>query len=104
MTNTNMNRETARLILTKKLGMMKICAKILPRHLTKQQRDARLSVRADLLEQMEAGPELMDRVITGDESWFFHYDPETKRQSLEWPKKARMFKSKMKYMLVFGEH
>jgi len=38
---------------------------------------------ADLLEQVEADPWIMDRVITGDESWFFHYDPETKRQSLE---------------------
>ena len=49
----------------------------------------------------------MERVITGDECWFFQYDPETKRQSLEWrlkgsprPKKARMSKSKVKYMLV----
>ena len=29
-----------------------------------------------LLEQVEADPELMDRVNTGDESWFFQYDPE----------------------------
>ena len=38
----------------------------------------------------------LDKVITGDESWVFDYDPETKRQSLEWhtksshPKKARI--------------
>ena len=51
---------------------------------------------------------LMERVITGDESWFLQYDPETKCQSLEWrskgsprPKKARMSKSKLKSMLVF---
>ena len=29
----NMNRETVRLILTEELGMIKICAKILPRNL-----------------------------------------------------------------------
>jgi len=47
---------------------------------------------------------LLKRVVTGDESWIFEYDPLTKRQSLErkrafeWksalsprPKKARMF-------------
>jgi len=46
-------------------------------------------------------------VITGDETWIFEYDPETKRQSKEWytsasphPKKARMSKSKIKSMLV----
>jgi len=67
-----------------------------------------VSVCAELLEQVEAGPELMERVITGDESCFLQYDPETKRQSLEWhskgsprPKKARMSKSKVKCMLVF---
>ena len=49
----------------------------------------------------------MEWVITGDESWFFQYDPETKRQSLEWhskgsprPKKASLSKSKVKCMLV----
>jgi len=46
-------------------------------------------------------------VITGDETWIFEYDPETKRQSKEWhtsaspcPKKARMSKSKIKSMLI----
>jgi hypothetical protein len=79
----NMNRETARLILTSKLGMRKIYAKMVPRKLTEQKQDARLSTCADLLEEVEAEPELMDRVITGDEGRFFQYDPETKFQSLE---------------------
>ena len=56
---------------------------MVPRNLTEQQRDAEVSICAELLEQVEADPELMERVITGDESWFFQYDPETKRQSLE---------------------
>jgi len=99
----NLNQETVRLILREELWMRKICAKMFPRYLTQQQRDARLSVCADL-EQVEADPELMNRVITGEESWFFRYDSETKRQRLEWPKKARMSKSKVKCMLVLGRH
>jgi hypothetical protein len=46
-------------------------------------------------------------VITGDETWIFEYDPETKRQSKEWhtsasppPKKARRSKSKIKFMFI----
>jgi GH24 family phage-related lysozyme (muramidase) len=39
----NMNRETVRLILTEGLGMRKICAKMVPRNLTNQQRDAWVS-------------------------------------------------------------
>jgi hypothetical protein len=41
-------------------------------------------------------------VITGDKTWIFEYDPETKRQSKEWHtsasprlKKARRSKSKI---------
>ena len=83
----NMNWEPVRWILSVELGMRKICAKMVPRNLTQQQRDARVSVSAELLEQVEADPDLMERVITGDESWFFQYDPETKRQSLEWRSK-----------------
>jgi len=95
----NVNREAVHRILTEELGTRKICAKMVPRNLTEQQRDVWVSVCAELLEQVEADPELMERVITGDECWFFQYDPETKSQSLEWhskgsprPKKARMSK------------
>ena len=49
----NMNRETVRFILTEKLGMRKICAKTMPRNLTEQQRDARLSAVCDI--QMHYG-------------------------------------------------
>jgi hypothetical protein len=30
------------------------------------------------------GSNLLQRVITGDESWIYEYDMETKRQSEEW--------------------
>ena len=49
----------------------------------------------------------MKNVITGDETWIFEYDPETKRQSKEWhtsasprPKKVRRSKSKIKSMFI----
>ena len=83
----NMIQEAIRRILTEELGMRKICAKMVPRNLTQQQWDAWVSICVELLEQVEADPELMERVITGDESWFFQYDPET-RQSLEWRSKG----------------
>ncbi|GFW95487.1 mariner Mos1 transposase [Trichonephila clavipes] len=60
-----------------------------------------------LLERIEEDPNFFDNVITGDESWFFQYYPETKHQSNEWhtppsprQKKARMSKSRMKAMLT----
>jgi hypothetical protein len=55
---------------------------------------------------------MFDWVITGDETRCFQYDPETKRQSMQWltykssrPKKARMSRSQFKTMLVcFFDH
>jgi len=48
-----MNRETFRSILTEELGMRKICAKMVPRNLTQQKRDAQLSAVFDI--QMHYG-------------------------------------------------
>jgi hypothetical protein len=44
----NMNRETVHLIPTEDLGMRNICAKIVPRNLTEQQRDAQLIAVFDI--------------------------------------------------------
>jgi len=56
----NVNWEAVRRILTEELGIRKICAKMVPRNLTEQQQDARVSVCAELLEQVEVDPELME--------------------------------------------
>ena len=68
----------------------------------------RSEICQDLLGRLEIEPDFLDKVTTGDESWVFDYDPETKRQSVEWhmkssprPKKARMSRSKVKTMIVF---
>jgi histone-lysine N-methyltransferase SETMAR len=49
----------------------------------------------------------MSRIITGDESWVYGYDPETKWQSSQWKspssprqKKARMSHRSTKTMLI----
>ena len=60
----NVNREAVRQIPTEELGMRKICAKMVPRNRTEEQRDAWVSVCAELLEEVEANPELMERVIS----------------------------------------
>jgi AraC-like DNA-binding protein len=44
----NMNRETVHFILYAELGMRKICAQMVPRNLTEQQRDAWLSAVFDI--------------------------------------------------------
>lgn len=94
-------------IVHEKLQMRKLCAKLVPRVLTGEQKDVRKRICQDLLEEVSENPNFLDNVVTGDETWTFEYDPATKRQSAEWhtrnsprPKKARMTKSKVKSMLI----
>ena len=101
-----MNSERVWRIITEDLEMRKISAKMVPRLLNEGQKERRVQVCQDILEQLETEPNLLKKVVTGDESWIFEYNPLTKRQSLEWksalsprPKKARVFKSKTKVML-----
>jgi len=46
--------------------------------------DERAAACQDLLNMINADKNFLDKVITGDESWYFTYDPETKRQSSKW--------------------
>jgi hypothetical protein len=42
-------------------------------------------VCSDLLSHYEAvGESFLSLIITGDETWIHHFEPETKRQSMEW--------------------
>jgi len=80
----NLNWFTVHQILTQDLDMRKVCAKMVPKNLTTEQKANRRDVRLDLLDHLEREPEFFSHVIKGDESWIFEYDPETKRQIREW--------------------
>ncbi|UYV82478.1 hypothetical protein LAZ67_21002387 [Cordylochernes scorpioides] len=59
-------------------------AKVIPRFLTNEQKLCRLATCEDMLEMTRTDPEWTDKIITGDETWVYGYDPETKHQSAEW--------------------
>ena len=43
------------------------------------------SICSELLERFDAeGEAFLSRIVTGDETWAHHYQPEMKRQSIEW--------------------
>ena len=103
----SINKDTVWSIITENLEMHKVCAKMVPELLSEDQKQQRVTVCQDIIERLEDDPDLRRRVITGNESWIFEYDPETKRQSRQLkslasprPKKARMSKSKIKVMLI----
>jgi len=100
----NIDRETVRKILTEDLDMSKVCAKMVPKELTKEQKQRRVTICQDLLERQD---DIFGHVITGDETWVYQYNPETKRQIAQWktansprPKKFHWSKSRVKTMLL----
>ncbi|XP_008179957.1 protein GVQW3-like [Acyrthosiphon pisum] len=60
-------------ILTNDLEMRKICAKMVPKILSQDQKNYRRDRCLDFLEQIENDPSFLERVITGNESWIFEY-------------------------------
>jgi len=55
-----------------------------PRLLTPEQKEIRMNICADILQNNEDDPNTLENVITCDELWFLQYDPESKRQSMHW--------------------
>ncbi|UYV85184.1 hypothetical protein LAZ67_X004851 [Cordylochernes scorpioides] len=94
-------------IVTEDFQMRKVCAKLVPKMLTQDQKELRGLRCQELLDLIQNEPDFLNSVVTGDESWMFEYDPESKRQSCAWhtkssprPKKARMSKSRIKTMII----
>jgi len=68
-------------ILTDDLHMKRVCAKFVPRLLTDDQREQRQTIAGDLLERSCEEVQFHKNIVTGDESWVYGYDPQTKQQS-----------------------
>jgi len=75
--------------------------------LTPEQKGRRIAACRDLIATADSDPDFFRKIVTGDETWCFAYDPTTKRQSAAWigetssrPKKLQFQKSRVKIMLV----
>ncbi|UYV70310.1 hypothetical protein LAZ67_7002485 [Cordylochernes scorpioides] len=82
--DTGISKTTIGRIVTEDLRLKKTPAKFIPRFLTNEQKLCQLATCEDMLEMTRTDPEWKDKIITGDETWVYGYDPETKRQSAEW--------------------
>jgi len=94
-------------ILTHDLHMKRVCAKSVPRLLTDDQCEQRQTIARDLFERSCEDVQFLENIVTGDESWVYRYDPETKQQSSQLkgsmsprPKKGRQVRNKTKVMLL----
>ena len=99
---------SAHSILVEHLGMAKVSARWVPKLLSEVQMQSRVDISTANLTRFDAeGWDFLRRVVTGDECWVHHYDPETKRQSMSWkrpdsptPVKARALPSAGKVMAI----
>ena len=65
------------------LGFRKVCARWVPRMLCDEMKAERVHISRELLERFEKeGEDFLKQIITGDETWVHHYDPENIRQSM----------------------
>ena len=81
--------------------------KIRPRVLTEDQKANRVNISQVLLDRVSVDENFLKTIVTGDETWVYGYNVETKAQSSQWvgqesprPKKAQMIRSNMKVMMA----
>ena len=94
-------------ILTQDHGIKGVLAKLIPQLLLPEQKEHCAAVANDLIQTTTNEPDFLKKVIAGDASWVYSYDPERKAQSSKWkspasprPKMARQSHSKVKTMLT----
>jgi histone-lysine N-methyltransferase SETMAR len=104
---------TAWRIVTKGLGLILRCARWVPKLLSSEQMDARKSASEENIWLNSLDPEFFkNQIVTGDETYLHHYEPESKRQSMQWlprgsqaPIKAiRKVSSKKVMALIFWDN
>ena len=108
----SISRERVENILHNELGISKVSARWVPWLLTPDQKLTRLVTSEANLARFEADPDhFVERFLTQDECWVHHFEPETKKQSMQWkhstsptPKNAKVVSSTGKVMTsVFWE-
>jgi len=93
--------EQVQTIIHEDLDMRKLSVNWVPKCLKADQKVQWRQYSEQLLEFFRCDPnDFLSRLVTMDETWLYHYDPETKQQSMGWrhsgspcPKKFRAKKS-----------
>lgn len=77
-------------ILHDELGMKKYCCRWIPRTLTTENKRERVAAAHEFLDLLKWNErDVFDRIVTGDETWIYYYDPPIKQQSMEWRKRTQ---------------
>ena len=88
---------TAHNIVHEKLAFNKVSARWVPKMLTDDHKALRVMAARECMRRLRLeGDAFLSRIVTTDETWVYHYEPESKRQSMEWKHTASPVKKKFK--------
>lgn len=91
-------------ILHDHLGMSKVSARWVPRILTPLQKQQRVECSRAFLDLCNEDKDgVLSRIVTGDETWVHHYEPESKQDSMQWHKKGTAPPKKFKVSQSAGK-
>ena len=104
----NISHGSVHTIIHDHLGYRLLCAQWMPKILNDHQKTERFGAAlTHLIRYHNEGDDFLSAIVTGDESCH-HYEPESRRQSLQWkhlnsppPKKAKAVISAGKVLLTF---
>lgn len=104
---TGISQGSIHSILHDDLGLKRVAARLVPFQLNFLQKMTRVEISKEMLSNVDLDETFIKRIISGDETWVYEYDTQTKHQSSQWqspkdpkPKKSRRFQSRKKVMLT----
>ena len=72
-------------ILCERLGLRKICARWVPHLLTDEQKQSLVRLSSQVIEKYDkCDPCRLEEIVTGDESWIYHFQPDSKAKNKVW--------------------
>ena len=95
-TKLDISHGTVYAIVREKLHFSKVSCRWVPKMLTDDHKMQRLMASRASLRRYKKGDAFLSRIVTTDETWVFHYEPESKRRSMEWKHVSSPVKKKFK--------
>jgi len=84
--------------------MTKVCERWVPRMLDQKMKDCRRETSSENLKFLQLNWNLFVKcIVTGDETWINHDDPETKQQSMQWKHASFSSPRKFKVQALAGK-
>ena len=100
----NMCHGCAYSIVHDDLGYRKVWSRWVPRQLSNDYKRAWQTICQEHLDRhAREGDAFLHQIVTGDKTWVYHYEPESKRQSMQWKHPSSLASKKFKTQASAGK-